>query len=50
MREGIKFGDVTLVDSMLKDGLMDVFNNYHMGITGPPFLYRQTDQCSMQVF
>lgn len=34
MREGTKFGDSTLVDTMMKDGLIDVFNNYHMGITG----------------
>ncbi|KAL8570582.1 Acetyl-CoA acetyltransferase, cytosolic [Nucella lapillus] len=33
MRSGTKFGDVSMVDSMMKDGLMDVFNNYHMGIT-----------------
>lgn len=34
MREGVKFGDVNMVDSMIKDGLTDAFNNYHMGITG----------------
>ena len=33
MRDGIKMGDATLVDSMIKDGLWDAFNNYHMGIT-----------------
>ena len=33
MRSGVKFGDSTLVDTMMKDGLMDAFNNYHMGIT-----------------
>ena len=33
MRAGTKFGDETLSDTMLKDGLMDAFNNYHMGIT-----------------
>ncbi|PVD28316.1 hypothetical protein C0Q70_10903 [Pomacea canaliculata] len=33
MREGVKFGDVNMVDSMIKDGLTDAFNNYHMGIT-----------------
>lgn len=32
-RSGVKFGDVSLEDTMLKDGLTDVFNNYHMGIT-----------------
>ncbi|KAL5010734.1 hypothetical protein ScPMuIL_013039 [Solemya velum] len=34
MRSGLKFGNGSLVDSMITDGLTDVFNNYHMGITG----------------
>lgn len=33
MREGVKFGDVALKDTMIFDGLWDVFNDYHMGIT-----------------
>ncbi|XP_031568141.1 uncharacterized protein LOC116302882 [Actinia tenebrosa] len=33
MRSPVKFGDVTLVDTMLKDGLIDAFHKYHMGIT-----------------
>jgi acetyl-CoA C-acetyltransferase len=33
LRGGTKMGDVSLVDTMIKDGLTDVFNNYHMGIT-----------------
>lgn len=33
MRSGTKMGPVSLVDSMIKDGLTDVFNDYHMGIT-----------------
>lgn len=32
-RYGARMGDAALVDSMIKDGLTDVFNNYHMGIT-----------------
>ena len=32
-RAGFKMGDTTLVDSMLKDGLIDAYNQYHMGIT-----------------
>ena len=28
-----KIGDVELVDSMIKDGLWDAFNGYHMGVT-----------------
>ena len=33
LRNGVKFGDATLVDTMIKDGLTDAFQNYHMGIT-----------------
>ncbi len=33
MRAGTKMGDVKFIDLMIKDGLTDVFNNYHMGIT-----------------
>jgi len=32
-REGYRMGDGTLVDSMIRDGLWDVFGDYHMGIT-----------------
>ncbi|KOF56980.1 MULTISPECIES: acetyl-CoA C-acetyltransferase [Clostridium] len=32
-RWGNKMGDVKLVDEMVKDGLWDAFNDYHMGIT-----------------
>ncbi|MBA4042421.1 MAG: acetyl-CoA C-acyltransferase, partial [Sphingobium sp.] len=33
LRGGQKMGDLSLVDTMIKDGLIDVFNGYHMGIT-----------------
>jgi acetyl-CoA C-acetyltransferase len=33
MRNGTKMGDLKLVDSMIKDGLWDAFNGYHMGTT-----------------
>lgn len=33
MREGTKMGDGKLVDTMIRDGLWDSFNNYHMGTT-----------------
>ncbi len=33
MRDGTKMGDFKMVDSMLKDGLWDAFNGYHMGNT-----------------
>lgn len=32
-RWGLRMGDGKVVDSMINDGLTDVFNNYHMGIT-----------------
>lgn len=32
-RWGLRMGDAKIVDSMITDGLTDVFNNYHMGIT-----------------
>lgn len=33
IRQGIKMGDGTLIDTMTFDGLTDIFNNYHMGVT-----------------
>ena len=33
LRSGTKMGDVKFVDTMIVDGLTDVFNHYHMGIT-----------------
>ena len=33
MRAGTKMGDMKYVDSMIKDGLWDAFNGYHMGTT-----------------
>ncbi|WP_314375548.1 acetyl-CoA C-acetyltransferase [Sphingomonas paucimobilis] len=33
MRAGTKMGSLTMVDTMVHDGLTDAFNNYHMGIT-----------------
>ncbi|MBP7241707.1 acetyl-CoA C-acetyltransferase [Amaricoccus sp.] len=33
MRGGQKMGDMKLVDTMIKDGLWDAFNDYHMGTT-----------------
>jgi acetyl-CoA C-acetyltransferase len=32
-RDGFRMGDAKLVDSMIVDGLWDVYNQYHMGIT-----------------
>ncbi len=33
-RKGYRLGNAQVVDSMVQDGLWDVYNNYHMGITG----------------
>jgi acetyl-CoA C-acetyltransferase len=33
LRGGTKMGNLEFVDTMIKDGLMDAFNGYHMGIT-----------------
>lgn len=33
LRGGTKMGGLELIDTMIKDGLTDAFNNYHMGIT-----------------
>ena len=33
LRDGKKLGDAELIDTMIKDGLWDAFNGYHMGIT-----------------
>ena len=33
LRSGTKMGDMAFVDSMIRDGLWDAFNNYHMGQT-----------------
>ena len=33
LRDGKKLGDANIIDTMIKDGLWDAFNGYHMGIT-----------------
>jgi acetyl-CoA C-acetyltransferase len=33
-REGVKFGEIKMVDSMILDGLWCAFDNQHMGMTG----------------
>jgi acetyl-CoA C-acetyltransferase len=32
-RDGFRMGDVKMIDSMIVDGLWDVYNKYHMGMT-----------------
>ncbi|HEY7992509.1 MAG TPA: acetyl-CoA C-acetyltransferase [Stellaceae bacterium] len=33
LRNGTKMGDVAMIDTMIRDGLWDAFNGYHMGNT-----------------
>ena len=33
LREGKKLGNTQMIDTMIKDGLWDAFNGYHMGVT-----------------
>jgi acetyl-CoA C-acetyltransferase len=33
-RQGYRLGNAQVIDSMVHDGLWDVYNNYHMGVTG----------------
>ena len=33
IRAGQKMGDMSFIDTMIKDGLWDAFNHYHMGVT-----------------
>jgi acetyl-CoA C-acetyltransferase len=40
-RDGWRMGDVQAVDSMIRDGLSDAFNQYHMGMTAENVARRQ---------
>lgn len=33
LRDGTKMGDTKFIDTMIRDGLWDAFNGYHMGVT-----------------
>src|SRR6266702_3675096 len=33
-RKGYRLGNAQIIDSMVHDGLWDIYNNYHMGLTG----------------
>jgi acetyl-CoA C-acetyltransferase len=33
LRNGVKMGNAEMIDTMIKDGLWDAFNGYHMGVT-----------------
>lgn len=33
LRSGVKMGDFQMIDTMIRDGLWDAFNGYHMGVT-----------------
>jgi acetyl-CoA C-acetyltransferase len=33
LRGGVKMGEFQMIDTMIRDGLWDIFNGYHMGVT-----------------
>jgi len=33
-RKGYRLGNSQIIDSVVNDGLWDIYNNYHMGMTG----------------
>src|SRR6201994_2378781 len=33
-RNGFRMGDAQVVDAMIRDGLWEIYNDYHMGVTG----------------
>ena len=39
-RTGMRMGEWALIDSMIQDGLWDIFNNYHMGCTAENLVER----------
>jgi acetyl-CoA C-acetyltransferase len=53
LRAGQKMGDLNFVDSMIRDGLWDAFNGYHMGITAENVAAKwqisrdEQDQCAL---
>lgn len=50
-RKGAKMGNSTLVDSMIHDGLWDVYNDVHMGTTGETVAQEcNIDRASMDAF
>jgi acetyl-CoA C-acetyltransferase len=41
-RQGFRMGDSNVVDSMVHDGLWDVYNHYHMGMTAENVAYKHS--------
>jgi acetyl-CoA C-acetyltransferase len=48
MRSGLKMGPGEMVDTMIKDGLWDAYNNYHMGVTAENVAQRHQITREMQ--
>ncbi len=46
-RDGFRMGDAKLVDTMIVDGLWEIYNNYHMGITAEN-VAKQFEICRLQ--
>jgi len=50
-RVGYKLGDGVLIDSLLRDGLVDTFDNEHMGLTAERIAHRyRIDRAAQDVF
>ena len=41
-RQGFRMGDSTVVDSMVNDGLWDVYNHYHMGMSAEKVAFKHS--------
>ena len=51
LRAGVKFGDVSLIDTALKDGLLDAFHGYPMGRTAENLAERwKIDRATQDAF
>lgn len=48
LRSGVRMGDGQMVDTMIRDGLWDAFNNYHMGQTAENVAQRHQITREMQ--
>ncbi|MBI3420143.1 MAG: acetyl-CoA C-acetyltransferase [Proteobacteria bacterium] len=48
LRNGVRMGNGEMVDTMIRDGLWDIYNNYHMGITAENVAQRHQITREMQ--
>ncbi len=51
LRNGVRMGDTQMIDTMIRDGLWDAFNGYHMGQTAENVAARfQIDRATQDAF